>query len=172
MVEFYIRENNTIRISWYAGKADLTYAENTWAPAGMIVPLDEWVYVGFTFKNGVFKCYRNGIYLSNSNRPPYIRGSYGGDSYIGHQNYLDAELSDLRIYKTCLSDDQVKELYNTSATIDNLGNIHTREFDENSNLNITKTGLFQASEIKDGNYQIASILKNNNSIQGNNLYEY
>ena len=90
-----------------------------------------------------------------------------------NNNYAaNAAISDFRIYATALTEEQIKELYNTSVTIDNLGNIHAREFDENSNLNITKTGLFQATEIKDGDYQIASILKNTNSIQGNNLYEY
>ena len=99
------------------------------------------------------------------------------DLYIGVQNnnkygVKECNLSDARIYATALTDKQIKELYNTSATIDNLGNIHTREFDENSNLNITNTGLFQATEIKDGDYKIASILKDTNSIQGNHLYEY
>ena len=38
--------------------------------------------------------------------------------------------SDFRIYSTALTAEKIKELYNTSATIDNSGNIHTRELVE------------------------------------------
>lgn len=43
---------------------------------------------------------------------------------------LKGYISDFRIYATALTDDQIKDLYNTSATIDNLGNIYTRELVE------------------------------------------
>ena len=39
-------------------------------------------------------------------------------------------ISDFRIYATALTAQQIKELYNTSASIDNKGNIHTRELVE------------------------------------------
>lgn len=44
---------------------------------------------------------------------------------------LKGYISDFRIYATALTDDQVKELYDTSVTIDNLGNVHVRELIEN-----------------------------------------
>jgi hypothetical protein len=40
-------------------------------------------------------------------------------------------MSDFRIYATALTDKQIKELYDTSATIDNLGNVYARELNEN-----------------------------------------
>lgn len=43
---------------------------------------------------------------------------------------LKGFLSDFRIYATALTDDQILELYNTSATIDNKGNIYARELVE------------------------------------------
>jgi hypothetical protein len=39
-------------------------------------------------------------------------------------------LSDLRIYATPLTDAQIKELYDTSMTIDKSGNIYARELVE------------------------------------------
>ena len=42
----------------------------------------------------------------------------------------EAYLSDARLYATALTAEQVLELYNTSATIDNTGNIYARELVE------------------------------------------
>jgi len=39
-------------------------------------------------------------------------------------------LSDLRIYATALTPNQIKELYNTSMSIDASGNVHARELNE------------------------------------------
>ena len=55
-----------------------------------------------------------------------------GNYYIGawsteiKQNYKGL-ISDFRIYKTALTAEQIKELYDTSATIDKDGNIYARE---------------------------------------------
>lgn len=85
----------------------------------------------------------------------------------------NADLSDVRLYSTCLTDEQILELYNTSASIDNLGNIYSREYDEDDNLSITKTGEFKCSVIYDSDELTkASILKTNKQIQGKTLYEY
>lgn len=39
----------------------------------------------------------------------------------------NASISDFRLYSTALTAEQIKELYNTSATIDNKGNVYARE---------------------------------------------
>jgi len=39
-------------------------------------------------------------------------------------------MSDFRLYSTALTAEQIKELYNTSASIDNKGNIYARELVE------------------------------------------
>lgn len=41
------------------------------------------------------------------------------------------QISDFRLYTTVLSDDDVLELYNTSAIVDNLGNTYGYQFNEN-----------------------------------------
>ena len=56
-------------------------------------------------------------------------------NYLGKSNYsadklYDGNLSDFRIYATALSGEDVKELYQTSAIIDNKGSIYCYEFVE------------------------------------------
>ena len=46
------------------------------------------------------------------------------------------QISDFRMYITALSDNDVVELYNTSAIIDNLGNIYGYQFEENGEINM------------------------------------
>lgn len=48
----------------------------------------------------------------------------------GSTYFFNGQQSDFRIYSTALSASQIKELYNTSATIDNIGNVYARQFNE------------------------------------------
>ena len=120
----------------------------------------------------------NELYYVNGNLVKTIEAKSmpTGTYYIGawnvstSQNYK-GNISDFRLYATVLTEEQIKELYNTSATIDNNGNIYSRGFIENDSLNITKTGLFQTSIIEDDNNGQASIFKTK-KILGTNLYEY
>lgn len=54
----------------------------------------------------------------------FVLGHYGSNtSYYSKETYT----SDVRLYTTALTDAQIKELYNTSTTIDNKGNVYARE---------------------------------------------
>lgn len=56
----------------------------------------------------------------------YIGGRHAGGSY---QGYFNGQISDIRAYATTLTEAQVKELYNTSASIDSFGNLYLKEYD-------------------------------------------
>ena len=139
------------------------------------IPLNEWHYWVGTFDGTTIKLYKDGVLFKSGTKTttysytlPTVCNFLGASSKSSN-----ALVSDIRIYSTVLSDDQIKELYNTSATIDNLGNIYSREYNENDNLSITKTGEFECSAIYDNDELInASILKTEKQIQGKTLYEY
>lgn len=65
-------------------------------------------------------------YKSISGTKIYMNGWDSGTSYTTN----DMSISDFRIYATALTPEQIKELYNTSMSIDNNGNIHVRELVE------------------------------------------
>lgn len=55
------------------------------------------------------------------------------------KSLFDGKMSDFRIYATALSAEDIADLYHTPANIDNLGNIHGFELQENSE----KTSVYQ-----------------------------
>ena len=97
---------------------------------------DNWHMLSFVFDNGIEYVYIDGIQIGTTNRTSngtyltcaslnwHLAGySANSENFIGN-------LSDFRIYATALTIDQILELYHTSATIDNNGNIYARELVE------------------------------------------
>lgn len=70
----------------------------------------------------------NGIGYANNYL--FINAEAGGDSTTPASASRVGKTSDVRIYATALTAAQIKELYNTSMSIDNKGNIYTRELVE------------------------------------------
>lgn len=88
----------------------------------------QWYHFCFVHTNDNSKLYINGelkITGTSANIPSgnYFIGAWNTSS---QQNY-DGNISDFRIYATALTEDQILELYHTSATIDNNGNVYARE---------------------------------------------
>lgn len=82
----------------------------------------------------------------NSSAPIWI-GAESQASSTQTSPYFNGRISDVRIYATALSADDVKELYNTSAFICNNGSIEAYEFIENTGSpDIKKNGIISISE--------------------------
>ncbi len=101
---------------------------------------NEWYHVVISFENlqvdtPIMKYAINGISYTNE----AIEGTNGpseeiqlsiGQAFASATHNPNFDISDFRIYKTALSDQQIKDLYNESAVIDNNGNILTYELNE------------------------------------------
>ena len=148
------------------------------------LPIDEWVMLTWVYDTTGTRTYINGeLHHTYTNTSYGIRFNLNARLFLGCEAgtanpttpYFNGQESDFRLYYTALTEDQIKELYNTSATIDKDGNIYVREFDTintTSNPNITKTGIMKpVNIIQERDEQLASIEKNNN-ILGGHFYEY
>ena len=83
------------------------------------------IYINGELKGEVAK---TGNITYNSNTPWSVAVNPSGTSDGGEHYY--GKLSDVRIYATALSASDIKELYNTSASIDKNGNMYAYEFKE------------------------------------------
>lgn len=136
-----------------------------------------WHHCVMTYDGTIIKRYVDGVMEKSTSitgtlntSQQFIFGHYGTNTGYACK---EAYISDARLYTTALTEEQVLDLYHTSVTIDNLGNIYSREYDEDDNLSITKTGELKCNIIYDSDELTkASILMTNKQVQGNTLYEY
>lgn len=94
------------------------------------ISANAWTHVVVTRLSSCKKLYVNGILKQTVNTVGDMKlisnvgtigaSSQGGD---GISNYLNGQLSDFRIYATALSDSDILELYQSSASVDNNGNL-------------------------------------------------
>ena len=126
-----------------------------------------WYHCALVCKNKVFQWYLNGVKqtmnrLTSSGKQVNISNlsifnSYSGTSW-NTKEY--GSISDFRFYATALSEDDILDLYHTSANVDNLQNIHTEALNESSNLSdILKSGTITSSSFYETNgYLISNVL--------------
>lgn len=94
------------------------------------ISANAWTHVVVTRLSSCKKLYVNGILKQTVNTVGDMKlisnvgtigaSSQGGD---GISNYLNGQLSDFRIYATALSDSNILELYQSSASVDSSGNL-------------------------------------------------
>lgn len=120
---------------------------------------NEWVHIAFTKTGNTIKIYKNGVIVSTNTfsgtLPTYSDGKGIG---LGCFHYASGDiypaygaLSDFRIYATALSADDIKQLYEVGAKIDNKGKFHTYELAELQNNLLFKTECARIDKVwRDG----------------------
>ena len=125
---FYLSVNSTGKVSsyWY-GTSSPGYHNSTSS-----VPLNTWCHIASVWDGSHVKLYLNGA-LDKSiacTTPGISNDDYmdiGFDDGGGGYRYIDGKIDDLRIYATALSDEDIKELYQTRGNIDSHGNLYVQE---------------------------------------------
>ena len=173
IVNLCILANNNLRITWNHASSDLSYnVKNNW-DTEIEIPNNKWIYIVFTFKDGIMKVYIDGIYIkqsdqtNNGNRIRGYQNQYIGCNTFDSTNKFIGNISDIRIYCTALSAEDIRALYEDRASIDKNGNFYSYEYIEDQNfqnINLNKQGLF---------YIPKEIIENNNknpSLDEENIY--
>lgn len=113
------------------------------------IPLNTWKYVTVTHDGANAKFYINGILIRTKEIPSSLvafKYIYLGYSMAGGVvRKCQGSWSDFRIYATALSEEDILELYNTSALIDNKGNLFGYQFNENISSQVYKNGIFETN---------------------------
>ena len=94
---------------------------------------NKWQHVAFVFRNsdGVRRIYIDGESYTSTSGPNKTSTPYGiPDTVQLFGGNFEGYVCDYREYATALSADDIKELYNTEASIDNKGNIFTYQLIE------------------------------------------
>ena len=137
----------------------LNYSTNDYYNYGNLKPnINEWTHIAFVFKNstGYKHIFINGEDATNTSGPNKTTTPYGLPSTITLFSGFNGQVSDYREYSTALSEDDIKELYNTSAIINNNNTLQAYEFSEADTYSINKSGVLEGAEFieQDGNVQI------------------
>lgn len=125
--------------------------------------------------SGNVSCYLNGVQLSLSGSQEWTHSvtdtlSIGCRYSGGWTSYFSGLIDDFRFYATCLSLNDIKEIYQTKAYISDKGDIMCTEFIEGkSQAQVTSKGIFEANEFYEDETN-ASIYDTQN-VSGRDLIE-
>ena len=96
----------------------------------------KWHLVTATYKSGIASIYIDGILKNSVSRTFSNRYINNGLNCIGTEtnnvntNNINGDISDVRMYATALSAEDIKELYNTSAYVSDNGTLLTYNLEE------------------------------------------
>lgn len=132
--------NNGFNLYSSAGVPSV-YCGLTYTNAGMTMVLNTWYHLATTYDGSNVKIYVNGELKSTAavSTPPQWTNNSGvfcvgkmAYGYTGEDRYFPfvGNISDVRVYSTALSAEDIKELYNVSGSIDNSGNVYAYELKE------------------------------------------
>lgn len=103
----------------------------SWGQGSAAYELNKWNMITMTRNASETKFYINGELKITGSAGTIPSGNYfiGAWNTSSQQNYK-GKISDFRLYSTVLSTEDIKTLYNTSASIDKNGNMYAYEFKE------------------------------------------
>lgn len=97
---------------------------------------DKWHHLVIVFDNGLMLCYIDGSQIESAVTKSSTTITFADNEYYriataqnGSEHFIGS-LSDLRIYATALSAEDIKSLYETAASIDDHGNVYGYELEE------------------------------------------
>ena len=131
----YFTIDNSGRLSGYAyGRSSEGYHTGN-----ATIALNTWTHVALVWTTTQLIGYVNGVQdfvVNNTGSFSHYTNQAIGSEYADqYSRNFTGMISDLRMYATALSADDIKDLYNVSAYIDNFGSLHTFELNETlSNL--------------------------------------
>jgi hypothetical protein len=156
-LQFYIGTGTSSNV--YKGAGTITAAQLTsgWHQfVGTYDGLNVKLYVDGTLNQSVTAYSTKTPIYYNTSAPIWV-GAESQASNTPTSPYFNGRISDVRVYATALSADDIKELYNTSAFITNNGTIGAYEFNESeSNVDINKNGIVEAPSLYEDNASLPS----------------
>jgi len=137
-----------------------------------VCPVREWHFLASTYNTGTIKQYFDGELVNTQTISPTSLSEFTHGIDFAADN-LEEALSDVRIYVTELSVEDIKDLYNTPVNIDNLGNVHAFEFvEDNSIISIKENGQLLLNELNEMDFdKNAQFMQDNFDIIGNEFIE-
>lgn len=119
-VNAYINKGSSnIRFTWTHAISESNKATNTWAPSSYNINNSVWTHIALTFAEGLLKFYLNGEKVNTSDRTgtgQYIYGTRSSTigSYYNEDESFVGQISDVRVYVTALSEDDIKKIYESN----------------------------------------------------------
>jgi hypothetical protein len=141
---------------YHNGSPDKTFT-NSEAPEG------EWTMLTVTYTPGTIKAYKNGVLVETFSHTASITKNIDGVMRVGRDKRTGSDsgatpfygyISDFRFYATCLSDDDIQNLYEAKAYVTDKGDMETYQLIEKTENIINEADFAIPAKPTTGNGKI------------------
>jgi hypothetical protein len=135
---------------------------NAWLSCANCLTLDAWNHIVTTYSATERIVYVNGKKVGSDTISGVFDARTSLDVGYGSTTTraLNGRISDFRVYRTTLSEDDVKILYESRASVDKEQNVFSNEFIEDFNGNMVTTGSWEQGGIQDADGRDANNMAN------------